>query len=120
MNRRRILIIDDVKVIGDACKLILEEKGFLCDHSLSGLTGLEMVLDNPYDLLILDMKLKDSDGMEILEKVKQVKPNLFVVVITGYSTVANTVKAMKIGANEYLSKPFTDNELIDAVEKVLN
>ena len=98
----------------------MEEKGFLCDHSLSGLTGLEMVLDNPYDLLILDMKLKDSDGMEILEKVKQVKPNLFVVVITGYSTVANTVKAMKIGANEYLSKPFTDNELIDAVEKVLN
>ena len=93
---------------------------FFGDYSLSGATGLGMILDNPYDLLILDMKLKDSDGMEILEKVKQVKPNLFVVVITGYSTVTNIVKAMKIGANEYLSKPFTDNELIDAVEKAFN
>lgn len=116
MGHYKILIIDDEDVICKACEMVLGEKNFRCDHSVSGAEGLERVLNNPYDMLILDMKLKDMDGMDILKTVKEKQPNLYVIVITGYSTLANTVKAMKLGANDYLSKPFTDDQLIAAVE----
>lgn len=115
MNRKRVLIIDDENVICKGCKMILDEMGYVCDHSLSGVDGLKTVMDLPYDVLLLDMKLKDIDGMEILEKVKKAKPQLYVVVITGYSTVKNAVKAMKLGANDYISKPFNDDDIIIAV-----
>ncbi len=118
MGQRKILIIDDENVICKACKMVLSEREFLCDHSILGKDGLEKVLNHTYDVLLLDMKLKDMDGMEILKAVKKLKPDLYVVVITGYSTVANTVKAMKLGANDYLSKPFTDDQLIAAVEGI--
>ena len=120
MDQRKILIIDDEDVICKACKMVLNEQEFLCDHCLSGAEGLDLVMNHPYDMLLLDMKLKDMDGMEILARVKKEKPELYVIVITGYSTIANTVKAMKLGANDYLSKPFADHELIKAVEDLLN
>ncbi len=116
MGQYKILIIDDEDVICKACKMVLSERNFICDHSILGNEGLERALNQPYDVLLLDMKLKDMDGMEILKAVKEKKPDLYVIVITGYSTVANTVKAMKLGANDYLSKPFTDDQLIAAVE----
>jgi len=120
MNQRKILIIDDEDVICQACKMVLNEEAFLCDHSLSGADGLEMALSDAYDLVLLDMKLKDMDGMEILAAIKKEKPHIHVIVITGYSTLANTVKAMKLGANDYLSKPFSEKELIDAVQQIFN
>jgi len=116
MGDHKILIIDDEGVICKACKVVLGEKNFQCDHCVSGIKGLERVLNNPYDILLLDMKLKDMDGMEILKAVKKKKPDLYIVVITGYSTVENTVKAMKLGADDYLSKPFTDDQLLAVVE----
>ncbi|MFH1153918.1 MAG: response regulator [Pseudomonadota bacterium] len=119
MNPKRILIIDDEDVICRACKMILDENEFFCEHCQSGKAGLELVLNKTFDLLLLDMKLKDMDGMEILAKVKQARPGLHVVVITGYSTLANTVKAMRLGASDYLSKPFTDDELVKAVKALL-
>ncbi|MDY0376458.1 MAG: response regulator [Desulfobacterium sp.] len=120
MFQRKILIIDDEDVICKACEMVLSEQEFSCDHCLSGVEGLERALGQPYDMLLLDMKLKDMDGMEILRRVKKEKPDLYVIVITGYSTIANTVKAMKLGANDYLSKPFADHELIKAVKDLFN
>ena len=117
MNQRKILIIDDEDVICKACKMVLNEEEYLCDHSLTGTEGLEMALNTHYDVLLLDMKLKDMNGMEILETIKNKKPELYVIVITGYSTLANTVKAMKLGADDYLSKPFCEKDLIAAVQK---
>lgn len=76
-----------------------------------------MALDNSYNILLLDIKLKDMNGMDILEKVKKAKPEVYVIVITGYSTVENAVRAMKLGANDYLSKPFSDDDIISAVEE---
>jgi DNA-binding NtrC family response regulator len=95
--------------------MILSEMGYRCDQSLSGADGLKLVMEDSYDVLLLDMKLKDMDGMEILEKVKKAKPATYVIVITGYSTVQNAVKAMKLGANDYISKPFNEDDIIIAV-----
>ncbi|SMD08774.1 two-component system, NtrC family, nitrogen regulation response regulator NtrX [Desulfocicer vacuolatum DSM 3385] len=120
ITQKKVLIIDDEDVICKACKMVLNEQEVICDHCLSGEEGIERVMEQDYDLLLLDMKLKEMDGMDILKRVKEEKPELYVIVITGYSTIANTVKAMKLGANDYLSKPFADHELIDAVNALLD
>ncbi len=115
MTHKKVLIIDDENIICKGCEIILGELGYLCDHSLSGVAGLELVLNNPYDVLLLDMKLKDMDGMKILETIKKVKPEIYVIVITGYSTVQNAVTAMKMGANDYISKPFSEEDIAIAI-----
>jgi len=112
-----VLVIDNEDVICDACHLVLTEKGHAVDYCKTGKSGLLALARVPYDLLLLDMKLPDMDGMDILRTLKDKMPLLRVIVMTGYSTLANAVQAMKLGAADYLSKPFTDDELSEAVEK---
>ncbi|MEW6266146.1 MAG: sigma-54 dependent transcriptional regulator [Thermodesulfobacteriota bacterium] len=115
----QILIIDDERTICEACLLILSEMGHKVEYRLSGQSGLEEVLKGHYDLTLLDMKLPDMDGMEILKAIVRETPNVHVIVMTGYSTVENAVQAMKLGAFDYLTKPFTEEVLLEAVQKSL-
>jgi DNA-binding NtrC family response regulator len=117
MKPMNILVIDDEDVICDACHLVLTEKDHNVDYCKTGKTGLRAIERGTYDLVLLDMKLPDMDGMEILKMVKEKTPTLCVIVMTGYSTLSNAVQAMKLGSADYLSKPFTDDELVEAVEK---
>ncbi len=117
MKSLRILVIDDESVICDACDLVLTEKGYRVDCCKTGKTGLIAIERGAYDVILLDMKLPDLDGMKILETIRAKIPRPYVIVMTGYSTMSNAVQAMKSGASEYLAKPFTDDELIEAVEK---
>ena len=119
MARVCILVIDDEQVICDGCTLVLADRGYSVDFRLNGRLGLNALRDKSYDLLLLDMKLPDMDGMEILSTTRQEAPETYVIVMTGYSTVKNAVDAMKIGAVDYLAKPFSDDELIVSVEKAL-
>jgi DNA-binding NtrC family response regulator len=116
MKPIRILVIDDENVICDACELVLTEKGHTVDRCMTGKNGLQAIKQGYYDIILLDMKLPDIDGMEILQAVCKKTPKPCVIVMTGYSTMANAVQAMKLGAIDYLAKPFTDDELISAVE----
>jgi DNA-binding NtrC family response regulator len=118
MKPLKILIIDDEEVICNACHLILSEKGHMLERKMDGAAGLKALQSNNYDVVLLDMMLPDMDGMEILETIKQKKPQTGIIVITGYSTVANALKAMKLGATDYLSKPFSEDELLASIEKV--
>jgi len=117
MESANILVIDDERVICEGCRMSLSEKGHTVDICMSGKAGLEAVMEGTYDLVLLDMKLPDLDGMDILKTVRKTKPSVYVIVMTGYSTVQNAVEAMKIGAFDYLSKPFTEDELVVAVDK---
>ena len=116
MISKRILVIDDEGVICDACRLVLTEKGHHVAHRHSGMDGLSAIQTGGYDVILLDMKLADMDGMEILQALKGTKPLPCVIVMTGYATMANAVQAMKLGAADYLAKPFTDDELISTIE----
>ena len=118
MKPLRILVIDDESVICDACRLVLSEKGHAVDHCLAGTAGLLAIEDGTYNLILLDMKLPDIDGMEILKSVREKGSGPVVIVMTGYSTMSNALQAMKLGAADYLAKPFTDDELVEAVEKL--
>jgi DNA-binding NtrC family response regulator len=117
MKPLRVLIIDDESVICDACRLVLAEKGHEVGHCLTGKAGLLAIERGTYDIILLDMKLPDIDGTEILKAVKKKAFGPCMVVMTGYATMSNAVKAMKLGAVDYLAKPFTDDELIEAIEK---
>lgn len=119
MEPSRILVIDDEPVICDACRFVLSEKGYSTDTCQTGREGLDTLLRGKYDLALLDLKLPDMDGMEILRIVKNDKPEAYIIIMTGYSTVKNAVAAMKLGAFDYLAKPFSDDELIIAVEKAI-
>ncbi|MFO8091360.1 MAG: response regulator [Desulfatiglandaceae bacterium] len=111
-----ILVIDNEDVICDACEMVLTEKGHRVDYYKTGKSGLHAAGLRHYDLVLLDMKLPDMDGMDILRMLKDKMPSLAVIVMTGYSTTSNAVQAMKLGAVDYLSKPFTDDDLLRAVE----
>jgi DNA-binding NtrC family response regulator len=116
MKALDILVIDNEDVICEACRMVLTEKGHKVAYYKTGKSGLEAAGLRHYDLLLLDMKLPDMDGMDILRILKDKMPSLAVIVMTGYSTLSNAVQAMKLGAVDYLSKPFTDDELLRAVE----
>jgi len=117
MKPIRIFIIDDESVICDACELVLSEEGHTVFCCATGKAGLQAIQQGTYDVILLDMKLPDIDGMEVLRAVCKHKPSPCIIVMTGYATMSNAVQTMKLGAVDFLSKPFTDDELISAIEK---
>ena len=120
MSSGNILIIDDEHAICDGCRLGLSESGYTVNTCLTGQEGIRALQAADYDLLLLDMKLPDISGMDILKILRQDKPGIYVIVMTGYSSVSNAVEAMKLGAFDYLSKPFTDDELRISVKRALD
>jgi len=117
MKPVNILVIEDERVICNACHMILSEKGHTVERQLTGKSGLDALKSGRYHVVLLDMMLPDMDGMDVLKVIKKERPEVCIIVMTGYSTVSNAVKAMKFGAFDYLAKPFTDDELVAAIEK---
>ena len=110
MDPIRVLVIDDERVICNGCRVTLSEKGFAVDVRMDGRAGLDAIRNSSYDVVLLDLKLPDITGMDILKTVRKEKPAVYVIIMTGYSTVQNAVEAMKLGALDYLAKPFGTQE----------
>jgi len=106
-----ILVIDDEESMRDSCSQALTRAGFRAETAEDGSIGLEKIKKNKPDLVLIDLKMPGISGMEVLEKIKEIDPNIIPVVITGYSTVESAVEAMKRGAYDFLPKPFTPEEL---------
>lgn len=119
MNPLNILVIDDERSIREGCHLSLSNKGHRVDTVPNGRAGLEAILQGSYDIVLLDLRLPDMDGMDILRTACRERPTSCIIIITGFSTVKGAVEAMKSGAFDYLSKPFSENDLLLTVERVL-
>jgi len=119
MKPLKILVIDDELVICRGCRMILSDLGHTVDTCNTCKEGLDAIRKRDYHLVLLDMKLPDSDGMEILKTVRIEKSKMYIIVMTGYATIRNVVSTMRLGAFDYLPKPFTDEELIASVEKAM-
>jgi DNA-binding NtrC family response regulator len=119
MKPFKILVIDDEPIVCKGCSVALADQGYIVHTRMTGKTGMEAIRESVYDLILLDMKLPDMDGMEILKAVHRMTQTIYVIIMTGYSTVQNAIEAMKSGAFDYLTKPFTDDELLFAVKKVM-
>ena len=87
MKSARILVIDDEQIICDGCQVVLSDQGHSVDFCINGKAGLELIRKDWFDLLLLDMKLPDIGGMEILRSVRKEMPGIYVIVMTGYPAV---------------------------------
>jgi NADH-quinone oxidoreductase subunit E len=115
----QILLMEDETSVGQGLQMVLTEEGYVVDLVTTGQSALDTFYMKEFDLLVADLKLPDIDGMEVIKKVKKGRPDTGVIVITGYSTVSSAVEAMKLGACDYLSKPFTEDEIKSAVKVAL-
>ncbi len=114
-----ILVIDDDQNIRDACCQILVKNNYSVTEAEDGNKGLELLKKKVYEIVILDLKMPGISGMNVLKKIKENYPDTVVIVITGYATVESAVKAMKIGANDFLPKPFTPDELRVIIKRMV-
>lgn len=119
MITEKILVVDDESTICDSVKKILSRKGFLVENSLNADQAIEMMKTNNYDLLITDLMMPKTSGIELIEMVKKHYPEIDVMVITGYASIETAVKATKLGALDYIPKPFTPDELAEKVQKAV-
>ncbi len=114
---RRILIVDDEEVIRSGCRQILEMNGYQVDEAINGREGLEKVRRADYDAVLTDLLMPEMDGMQLLEELSRLPKDVVVIIITGYATIENAVRAGRHGAFDYLPKPFNAEELLAKVEK---
>ena len=117
--KARILAVDDEAVVLDSFRRILVLEGFNIDTVQSGPEALSLVRRNDYDFVFTDLKMPDMDGVEVVKAVKHLRPDVDMVVITGYGTIETAVETMQHGASEYVQKPFSADELAEFVNKLL-
>ncbi|MGL1863984.1 MAG: response regulator [Pseudodesulfovibrio sp.] len=114
-----IIVLDDISDAGKLVKRILERK----DHSVTAFTEEEDALahakNNPVDLAILDIKLKKMTGVEVLEELKKINPEIKAIMLTGYPTLETARESLRLGAQEYCVKPIDKDELETKVAEVL-
>jgi len=120
-NQVQILVIDDEQIMRDGCLRILSKDGWSVLTAENGKKGLEEIQGHPenIDVILLDLMMPGMSGMEVLDQVRIIDPNLPVIVITGYATVESAVEAMKKGAYDFIPKPFTPDQLRIVVKRAL-
>ena len=119
MKNYNILVIDDEAAQRDVLTGYLKKKGYKIFSASSGKEGIEITKNNPVDIILSDFKMPDLNGIEVLEKVKEINPEISLVIVTAYGTVENAVKAMRLGAFDYISKPVDLDELDLMIERII-
>lgn len=117
--KARILAVDDEAIILDSFRKILVVAGYSIDTVEKGQEALGLILKHDYDFVFTDLKMPEMDGLEVTKAVKHLRPDIDVIVITGYASIETAVETMKHGAMDYVQKPFTEDELIDFFSKCL-
>jgi len=117
--KARILAVDDESVVLDSFRRILVLEGFSVDTVEHGPEALGLVQRRDYDFVFTDLKMPDMDGVDVVKGVKHLRPDVDVVVITGYGSIETAVQTLQQGACEYVQKPFTADELGEFAKKLL-
>ncbi|MFH0908851.1 MAG: response regulator [bacterium] len=115
----RILCVDDEDIILDSFRKILVLDGYSVDTVQTGQEALGLIQTHHYDFVFTDLRMPAMDGVEVVKSVKHMRPDIDVIIITGYATVETAVECMKVGAMDYVQKPFTEGELRTFVMKAL-
>ena len=120
METKFILIVDDDKTILEAFKVLLETKKYKISTAENGREALEKVLNNFYNLVLLDIKLPDVEGTDLLLEFRQLRPEIKTIIVTGYSSRKNAINSLNLGADGYLEKPVTPGKLLEIVADKLS
>jgi len=118
-EKAQLLIIDDDAQMRSTLSDILQEQGYNVRDYGNGKQALDWLRKNPFDVVILDIKLPDTDGMELVEQIRLINPESAVIMMTGYASVETAIEAMKEGAYAYIVKPFNIDELNAVIKKAL-
>lgn len=114
-----ILLVDDEKSIRETLKIILEDDGFVVITAKNGFEALDYIKDNMIDILVTDLRMPGMDGIELMENALEIDPYLQTIFISAYADIKSAVKALKMGAFDYIEKSFSTEELIFAVKKAI-
>ena len=112
----KVLIVDDERGLRTGTKRILQSEGYNVDTAENGTEGIELGTKNDYDLCIIDLKMPDIDGIEVLKTIKKARPNTICYIATAFATSDTAIEATKLGAQSYIPKPFTTDELLKHLE----
>jgi FixJ family two-component response regulator len=115
----KILIIDDDKDMRSVLSDLARSGGYEAFSAGSGKTALKKISTHSPDLILLDIRLPGIDGMTLLERIKEIDRNILIIMMTGHGDIRDAVKAMKLGAFDYITKPFNNDEIIAAIKKAL-
>lgn len=118
-KKGKILLVDDETIVRDSLSEWLKEAGYDVTSAEDGYRAIQIIKDRPADVLVVDLKMPGLDGIEVLKEVKKIAPETKVIIITAYGTVENAVEAMKVGAADYIMKPFEPEKLEFAIEDVI-
>lgn len=114
-----ILVIDDEVAVNNNIRKILSKKGFIVDQAVTKNEALNKIQESAYTLVLLDLKIPDVKGLELLKAIRDQRPETQVVIITGYASIETAVESSRLGAIDYLAKPFTPDEVRDVTERAL-
>jgi len=120
MNTATIMIIDDEKVIREGLKRILDGEQYTTELCASGCAAMDKIQNIDVDLIITDLKMPGMSGIDVLKSIRILQPDIPVIMITGYSTVDTAVDAMKHGAADYITKPFTPENILKVVKRAFD
>jgi len=115
----RILIVDDDENIRKVLTTILEEEGYLVDSAETAKKAIEKTRKNFYNIALIDIRLPDMEGIELLTKMKETTPKMRKVIITGYPTLQNAIEAVNRGADAYIVKPFDMDKVLATIREQL-
>jgi DNA-binding response OmpR family regulator len=116
---RKVLVVDDEPVVVNSIRRTLTRRGYAVSEAFSANEALHRILNEMYDLVLLDMKMPDGNGLELLPTIRKHRPALPVVMVTGYASIDTAVEAIRRGAKDYMAKPFTPEELYTVASKAL-
>jgi two-component system, NtrC family, response regulator AtoC len=113
----RVLLVDDETQLAKAFKIKLQKEGLTVSTAASAGEAFSLIKEQSFDVAVLDIKLPDMDGVELLGKLREIEPNCEIIMLTGHASVDTAIKAMKLGAYDYLLKPCKLSELSSVVQK---
>lgn len=117
MSMGRVLVIDDEAIVRISCQRVLTPEGYDVVATSRGDEAIELLENEHFDAVLTDLKMPDMDGFEVLKIIKERWPDIQVIIITGYGTISTAVEAIKLGAFEYIEKPFTPEDILRVVTK---
>ncbi|MBN2061216.1 MAG: response regulator [Deltaproteobacteria bacterium] len=116
----KILVVDDEKIILDSCKLILTASGFDVVLAKSADSALKVLETQTPDILLMDVKMPDRDGISLMGELKERFPKIPIVIMSGYMTQEVISESVKKGAIQVIAKPFTPDELVEVIQEVIS
>jgi DNA-binding NtrC family response regulator len=116
----RILVVDDDIEMVEACRKIFKKAGLGVDVAYDGASALELLAKDPdFAIVLTDLRMPRMDGTELLARIREAHPQIDVIIMTGFGTIQNAIQAMKIGASDYITKPFDKDELLHSIHQIL-